>query len=250
MRNIALYTTCLLAFWFSASAQATPCLDANVLEKMRQNELNYLLNRVPPAFKHAVDDGKITLTMALAEGVACRAQATFNLPADDLAEGNKVLEADPAKRIILFSQGYALPDSTTVSAQFEVDSSTLAVSHQDILQTAELGKLRASIEMLYATLSQSRAVLAQNQTNSLAWPKEFRDNEIAQCSARAKATNVTEACTCKIDALAKVVSARQVEYQTYLRSNPYASATGAGNTFNALEQQVSQDCGLQLANAK
>lgn len=186
MRNIALYTTCLLAFWFSASAQATPCLDANVLEKMRQNELNYLLNRVPPAFKHAVDDGKITLTMVLAEGVACRAQATFNLPADDLAEGNKVLEADPAKRIILFSQGYALPDSTTVSAQFEVDSSTLAVSHQDILQTAELGKLRASIEMLYATLSQSRAVLAQNQTNSLAWPKEFRDNEIAQCSARAK----------------------------------------------------------------
>jgi hypothetical protein len=102
MRNIALYTTCLLAFWFSASAQATPCLDANALEKMRQNELNYLLNRVPPAFKHAVDDGKITLTMALAEGVACRAQATFNLPADDLAEGNKCLRPTPQNALYYF----------------------------------------------------------------------------------------------------------------------------------------------------
>jgi len=251
MRNTAVYTIFLLALGFSASVLASPCLDASGLEKLRQNELNYLLNRVPPAFKHAVDDGKITLKMLQAEGGACRAQATFNLPADDLAEGNQVLEADPAKRIILFSQGYALPESTTASAQFEVDAATLVVAHQDTLQTAELGKLRASIEMLYATLSQSRAVLLPNQTNTLTWPKATRDDAIQQCSTQSKAANVMETCTCKIDALAKVVSARQFEYQTYLRSNPYASATGAGNTFNALEQQVSQDCGLGvLSNTK
>lgn len=251
MRSVAVYTILLLTFGFSAGAWANPCLDARGLEQLRQNELNYLLNRVPPAFQHAVDDGNITLTMTRAEGDACRAQATFTLPAGDLAEGNQVLDADAAKRIMLFSQGYALPESTTASAQFEVDPSTLAVSPQDILQTAELGKLRASIEMLYATLSQSRAVMAHNQTNTLPWPKEFRDDAIQQCTQQAKATNVIAACTCKIDAIAKVVSARQFEYQTYLRSNPYASATGAGNTFNALEQQVSQDCGLNVqASAK
>lgn len=245
MRDRIVFAACI-AMTLGVPAAGAACLDPQSLETLRRQETDYLLGRVPPAFRHAVEDGKLHLAMAAAEGEGCRARVTFTLPSDELADAARILDADPAKRIMLASQGYGLPETASPAAEFTVDPANLAVSHQDTLQVAALGRLRASVELMYATLSQARAAIDEHATNAAPWGSTFRERQVQGCVERMSADGEAgAACTCKVDALAAAISERQMEYQLYVRSNPYAKATGAGRTFAALEQRVEQRCGLK-----
>lgn len=242
MLRFAVPASLLLAL---SSAAFAACPGPEAIEQLRQQELRYLLEKVPPAFRHGVEDQLITLNMRALDGTECRAALTIHLPADDIAAGHKLMEADPAKRIMLFSQGYALPEAPASTAEFGLSSDKPGPRHADTLQTAPLGKLRASVELLYATLSQARAALSDIASNATPWNPVFRTGEINLCKSRLLADDADAACACRADGLARALNQRQMEYQNYIRANPYAMATGVGRAFDALESQTEQSCGLR-----
>lgn len=249
MRTATLFG-CSLAL-LALQAQAAPCINDSQLQTLQQAEVSYLLEKVPPAFRHAYEDQRVSLSMSLSAttGAACMVQLAAKLPDDELAEANQLLAADPAKRIVLFSQGYSLPESNSVSANFAVDPSNNKISHKDTLQTAELGKLRASIEMMYAMLSQARANITPDAQNKNAWSESYKLSQIKACTQSAPADkNLNSACTCQAGKLASHVSQRQLDNIYYVRTNPYAKATGAAKNFDALEKSINSDCGIAIAN--
>jgi hypothetical protein len=161
-------------------------------------------------------------------------------------EANLLLEADPAKKIILFSQGYVLPETTKLNAAFTVDPVSLQASHADILQSGELGKLRASIEMLYAMLTQKRANIDEKMQNTQPWSTEFRQQQLAKCTKQFESTQQeVTGCECQISKISEIASERQIRYVEYVDSNPYAQATGASKNFASVKSQIQLGCGLK-----
>ncbi len=230
---------------FAASAQAA-CLNETALQQVAQNELNYMLGRIPPAFADAVADKRVSLKAMPAESDTCAAKIEITVPEQDIKTANELLEKDPAKKIILFSQGYTLPEATQLSAAFKLDEKTLAVAHPDTLHSAELGKLRASVEMMYAMITQARADIDPNARNNQAWTKEFAQQHIADCSKTFKvSTSGDTGCECQVSKLAEVVSEQQMRYIDYVKSNPYALGTGSGNNFAELKRNIDASCGLR-----
>lgn len=239
----AIFTTSL--FSFSNFSVAAECLDSSALQKLNEQEIAYMLNRIPPAFSDAVADKKIEFIMQAAEAGTCKVNFKVTLPEEDVKEANALLEADPAKKIILFSQGYALPETTTLNAVFLVDPASFKINHADILQSGELGKLRASVEMVYAMLTQKRADVDETVLNNQPWSKEFRQQTFEKCSNQfASIQQVSAGCECQISKTAAVVSERQMRYVEYVNSNPYAQATGASRNFAELKSRVQLACGL------
>lgn len=214
------------------------CLNEANLQKIGQAEMAYMLGRIPPAFADAVADKKITLMTSAADPTACQANVLITLPQEDITEANALLERDPAKKIILFSQGYALPDATKLTATFNVANDTLEVAHQDTLHTAELGKLRASVEMMYAMLTQARANVENNSRNDKPWSQAYSAQYLSSCKKQAHAVN----CECQMQKIAKIVTERQMRYVDYIHSNPYAHGTGAGKSVAALKRTIDDSC--------
>lgn len=243
-----LVSTIITGLFLSVSAYAVQaaCLDANALQKLSKNEVDYMLGRIPPAFADAVTDKKIAFKMDAADADACKAKFEVTLPESDVKEANQLLEADPAKKIILFSQGYVLPETITLNAVFTVDPVTLQPSHTDILQSGELGKLRASIEMMYAMLTQKRANIDESMQNAQPWSAEFRQQQLLKCTKEfaANAQSAT-ACECQVGKISAIASERQVRYNAYVDSNPYAQATGASKNFAGTKSRIQSDCGLR-----
>ena len=183
--------------------------------------------------------------MQVAETGACKVNFEVTLPESDVKEANLLLEADPAKKIILFSQGYILPETKTLNAAFTVDPVSLQASHADILQSGELGKLRASIEMMYAMLTQQRANIDEKMQNKQPWSAEFRQQQHAKCTKQFESIQQAAAgCECQINKTSEIASERQMRYVEYVDSNPYAQATGASKNFAALKSQIQSGCGL------
>jgi len=235
----------VIHLFFAASAQAA-CLNDSALKQVAQNELNYMLSRIPPAFADAVAEKSVSLKALPAEADGCAAKIEMTVPEQDIKTANELLERDPAKKIILFSQGYTLPESTQLSAVFKLHEKTLQVTHADTLHSAELGKLRASVEMMYAMITQARADIDPNARNSQAWSKEFVQQHIADCSqAYSNSTSGAAGCECQVAKLAEVVSEKQMRYVDYIKSNPYALGTGSGNNFAELKRNVDASCGLR-----
>lgn len=240
--------SCLALLVSIAPNAYAACLNEAQLATLQQNETQFLLGRIPPAFAHALQDQQVKLAMAEATDSpdGCAAKLTITVPADDLAAANRLLEADIAKKIMLSAQGYALPESTQLEAMFKVDPVTLAVPAKEGLQVAALGKVRASVEMMYAMLTQAQANIDMNTPNTLAWSAEFLAQELKACEATfASTANVQSACACRAEGIAKQVSERQMAYITYVKSNPYALATGSNNTYDVLEKNISLGCGLK-----
>lgn len=217
------------------------CLNESSLQKIGQNEMSYMLGRIPPAFADAVADKKITLATTTADQNACQAKLEITLPQEDVTEVNALLERDPAKKIILFSQGYALPDSTKLYATFNVAPNTYEVAHQDTLHTAELGKLRASVEMMYAMLTQARANVSEDSRNDTPWSQAYSEQYLSNCKKQANAVN----CDCQMQQIAKIVTERQMRYVDYINSNPYAHGTGAGKSVSALKRTIDSRCAVK-----
>lgn len=249
MRLVLASITTLLLSVSAFAAQAT-CLDNNALQKLKNNEVEYMLGRIPPAFSDAVADKKIEFKMQVAEADTCLVSFEVTLPESDVKEANLMLAADPAKKIILFSQGYILPETTTLNAAFTVDPVSLQAGHADILQSGELGKLRASIEMMYAMLTQQRANIDEKMQNTQPWSTEFRQQQQTKCTQQFASTpQLGAGCECQINKTAAIASERQMRYVEYVDSNPYAQATGASKNFAAVKSQIQLDCGLKKSGS-
>ena len=231
-------------FWQLSDAA---CLNTTQLETLQQNEQKYLLNRIPPAFAHAVSDQLVTLKVTEKQDEPCTALLTLSLPAAHLEEANAVLDAEPAKKIMLAAQGYAIPNTTQVEAAFRVAPTNLEIPAPETLQTAALGQLRASVEMVYSLITQARANVAENAQNTTPWSAAYQQANIQLCGEKytvQTGQDKTAACACQAKALASHVSERQMAYIDYVRSNPYAMATGGSQYFARLESQAQLDCGL------
>lgn len=223
------------------------CLNPSQLETLQKNELSYMLNRVPPAFAHAVSDQQVTLKVTEQQADPCTAALVVNVPEAHLKEAQAVLEADPAKNIMLAAQGYAIPTTTSLEANFKVVPASLEIPSAEILQTAALGQLRASVELIYSLITQARANLADNAQNATPWSTAYQQANTKRCSEKYKVQtgqDIAGACACQANTLAKHVSERQMEYIDYVRSNPYAMATGSSQYFARLESQTLLACGL------
>jgi hypothetical protein len=214
------------------------CLNNDQLDLLKQAETTYLINKIPPVFKHSLQANLIQIDVQAIDDAECQAKLIVNLPQAEIDEAHQVLDAQPAKKIMLSAQGYALPASTKEEAVFYVDSATLMVANADVLQTAPLGKLRASIELMYAFLTQKRAEVSPSQLNSEPWPNEITQQTVVNCSAKLKEA----VCTCVASEYAKTIPAHQMEYIQSIRENPYALATGAINGFELIKQKAEAAC--------
>lgn len=234
-----------ITFFLTLTAQAA-CLNETALQQVAQNEMNYMLGRIPPAFADAVADKTVTLKALSADTQPCSAKIEMTVPEQDVKEANEILARDPAKKIILFSQGYTLPETTQLSALFKLDEKTLEVAHQDTLHSAELGKLRASVEMMYAMITQARADIDPQSRNSTAWSKAFSQQQVANCNKTfSSGPNVAAGCNCQVTKLTEVVSEKQMRYVDYINSNPYAQGTGSGKNFAEIKRNIDASCGLR-----
>lgn len=240
------------SFWivfFSGLSQLSDaaCLNPSQLESLQKNELSYMLNRIPPAFAHAVSDQQVTLKVTEQQADSCTAALVVNLPEAHLKEAQAVLDADPAKSIMLAAQGYAIPSNKSLEANFKVLPSNLEIPSAETLQTAALGQLRASVELMYSLITQARANLPNDVQNSTPWSTAYQQTHTKRCSEKytvKSGQDMAGSCACQANTLAKHVSERQMEYIDYVRSNPYAVATGSSQYFARLEGQALLACGL------
>lgn len=222
----------------SANIAFSACLSDDQLQQITKKETSYLSQKIPPAFKHALEDNLANVTVISAEGDGCLAKLVLTLPQDEIDEANAVLDAQPAKKIMLGAQGYQLPQNKENAAIFTVDANSLEITPADILQTASFGKLRASVELMYSFITQKRAEVSATQTNTNSWPKVLREQVVNRCSSKKTAA----VCSCTADQYALKIPARQMEYILANEENPYAMATGANQGFEVLKQSVDSVC--------
>ena len=231
----------LMMFWsLFLINNAEACLKREQLQSIETKEKEYLLNRIPPAFSDAVQTGLLKMEVGSEQAEECSARLTFSLPGLDLDQARALLDADIAKKIMLNAQGYGLPETTNPSTVFKVDVDKLTPSKSDVLQTSELGKLRASVELMYAMLTQARAALSAGG-NAVKWSSTYKQAQVEKCTAR---NTPTQGCVCWAEGLESKASEQQVRYQAYLVSNPYAYATGATQQFNKINTEIAKACGL------
>lgn len=217
------------------------CLDQQSLQRLADKEMQYLVQRIPPAFGDAVSDQLILQRMDVKDAGSCQVRWQLTLPAADIAEAQALLQADPAKQIMLTAQGYQIPEHTNLEAEFAVDPATLQPLHQEVLQTASLGKLRASVELMYAMLTQART---SGSAKLLPWTQAELQSAQSSCQQQFQVDKSEAACSCYSRGLAEKYSARQVKYNRYLLTNPYAFATGHGADFKQLDKSLQASCGL------
>lgn len=228
----------------STASLAEDCAASDFIGKLRAAELEWQLQKFPPAFRHAQEDGGVALrvTKSAAASGECRFLLEETLPEADVKQAAEIIDRQPARRIMLMSQGYDVPQESQLRAEFTLDPATAAVAHADTLQVAELGKLRATVEMVYATLSQARAEVTDASTNAQPWPELLRTQAMAACKSRDKGASADERCGCRIDKLQQKVDARQMENIAYVKENPYAYATGVLKSYEALEADIARTC--------
>lgn len=222
---------------------AQACLDAAALTTLAEREISYMVNRIPPAFADAVSDQLVSGQMRLEQAEPCQARWLLTIPMSDIAEAQAILAAQPAKQIMLAAQGYEIPSQSQLEAVLNVDAQAIKPKAKEELQTAALGKLRASVELMYAMLTQARA---DSPTQAVpAWSAKEVDTLNNQCAQQFNADNLTQACDCRTQAIAKQYRLRQVTYNQYLSSNPYAFATGNGESFKQLDKKLQASCALK-----
>lgn len=232
---------------FMAYSPLWACLDQASLQVLADKEMQYLLQRIPPAFGDAVSDRLIQGHMTLKAADTCQVHWQLTLPAADIAEAQALLQADPAKQIMLVAQGYQIPEQANVEAAFAVDTAILQPVHQEVLQTAPLGKLRASVELMYAMLTQARTT---GSGTPLPWTQAELQSAQSSCQQQFHADKSELACGCYSQGIAEKYSARQVKYNRYLMTNPYAFATGNGGEFKQLDKALQARCGLSPSRAQ
>ena len=236
------WATCLSLLAQAPVAMAA-CLDSAALARLQDSELQYMVQRIPPAFADALNDGLIRGEMRVdaQADATCSIHWQLALPADEIAEAQALLEAEPAKKIMLSAQGYQIPEHTPVTAIFTFNPTTQQPEHKDTLQTAPLGKLRASVELMYAMLTQARA---NGQSNPQPWSAPELQALQSSCQPLFQVAAEAASCQCYSQGIAAQFTPRQVRYNRYLMTNPYAFATGNGGAFKQLDKALQARCGL------
>jgi hypothetical protein len=225
------------SLWLLTSllAAATPALagpcDA-VLQRWQTDE-NAVLAELAPVFQQGREDGTIQLELrALAD---CATELRLQLPAADLEQTRQYLEQNPAKRILMSAQGYAIPEQT---------ESVVTIAANDT-HPAELKALNQGLEFMYQLLTQLRAHIPADQQNQQDWPLAQQQSQLHVCRQAWQAADLTSACQCRLAQLSARISPRQMALITYLQQQPYATATGALSSFNTLNQSILHSCQLQ-----
>lgn len=226
---LSLFSTHLLA-----------CDTADIRQQLTRIESETLLKNAP-TFKHAYQDGAIKLDwLAIqANGSVCQAQLQVTLPAADLAEANDYLQQNPAKRILMAAQGYAVAEQPTqkVDFLFKLDQNNVVADNQD---NFALRQLHSNIEYTYQLLAQLRIAVSYASQNNTAWPNALQQAEKSSCISSAKST--ASGCDCRVHHLQKHISPRQKELIDYIRQQPYSVAAGAMDGYVQLSKQIDQAC--------
>jgi len=232
----------ILALTFSVPALAE-CLDQSSLSKLKADQLEYFQTKFPPAFKHAYEDGKVKLdykTTNAGSADACIADLQVTFPQEDLDVSNTLLDKEPAKKIMLSAQGYALPETNTLHATFNVDSRYQQLPSQAYLQTKPLGQLTAQLELMYAFVTQARVEAITPNDQSKPW--DSQQINVAESKCQALASTIPVDCSCRIEKLSQEIGFRDFEYIDSIQTNPYAFATGAGTSVKNIIAPTNQAC--------
>lgn len=248
MRNLILYGLAFSSIFALTSNSAYACLDDKSIQQLVASEKAYLISRSVATMTDAIEDKLLSVQVQPAIKQlddTCKVVITYTLASEDITEANQLMNANPAKRIMLAGQGYELPSQPTLAATAGVEPKTLSIQPKDILQSAALGKNRASVELLYATLAQSRAAISANSKNIEPWSASLLEQERNLCESQYTSDSNPNACTCKTDAMSKKISPRQLNYIKYLANDPYASATGALSSYKDLSEQINFECKLK-----
>ena len=257
MKRLTSISLKILITFFTMTSHAQTCLNETELNQLKAAEVAYLNARNVPTMTHALQDDlfKILVTQD-SDASNCNVTITYLLPETDITQANQVLDTNPGKRIMLAGQGYQLPESKQISASAKIKSSNvkqseardsdLAIAHDDTLQSAPLGRNRASVELMYATLAQSRAIVMANALDSQPWSTDLIKQQHDTCKTTYSAEiPIAEACDCRTQSLSERISPRQLSYIQYLASDPYSSATGALASYNSLSEQINFSCKLK-----
>lgn len=228
------------------AAPALACDNPAALKQLQAGESQTLLKNAP-SFRHGWDDGTIQLRLGQGRASAdgCTASLQLELPQADLDEVNAYLEKNPAKRILLGAQGYAVPEQRiiTVDYRYRLDGDAVSAHNEG---NKPLSDLHHSIEFMYQLLAQTRAEISAESTNRIAWPAAARAEELKRCTQTLKSGRepIEAACNCRVDQLTSKLSARQMELVDFLLDQPYSTATGALIGYTEQSKAINHSCGL------
>ena len=237
LRQLTTASIFIASFFVMHLAQAA-CVKDTYLKQLNEQEVQYMLNRVPPAFSHAVQDQQIIYTHHVEDQQNCIVSVHIQLPQAHITEAQAKLDSDPSKKILLFAQGYSLPDKTEVMAKYSLDPHTLMANTNETLQSGELGKLRASIEMMYSLITEKR-LNELSQSVNLQWSQPDLDKSIKACESSKKSKQY---CECNVQFFAQHLQPRDFENLQYSQSNPYAFASVKNDFLSELTQKNESAC--------
>ena len=238
----------LLAAALSAATTlpALACDGPKIDQQLLAHESKTLLENAP-TFRYGWEDGAITLHFSEPRSVAegCSARMHLSLPQKDLDDVNAYLDQNPAKRILLGAQGYAIPENRNIEIDYHytLQAGMPVVADQN---NQPLKDLHHSIEFMYQLLAQIRADVRPDAHNDQPWPAEVKTRASARCaeSLKADGTPIDAACDCRVEALQQQIGARQMTLIDYLLEQPYVAATGALSSYFDLSNAINHRCGL------
>lgn len=238
-RLIAIFLSLLALNYQSALA----CNDEDAMAQLKQIEADKLLSNAP-TFKQAWIEKTISIkfTPQKTSDNQCQASFEIKLPQVDIDEATQHLDQNPAKRILVAAQGYAVPDKTTIEIPYHYQMTNNKVVPID-LKNSELKSLHNNLEYTYQLLAQLRANVDERSINQTAWGTQVMDAAIQSCRNQASSkSQESNFCPCKIEQLAKHISAKQMELINYIQTQPFSVATGSLNGFQKLSEKINHEC--------
>ena len=233
----------VLSFLVMKYQNALACADSDDMAQLKQIESEKLLSNAP-TFKQAWIEKTINIKFTPKRSVddQCMASFEIQLPQKDIDEATQHLDQNPAKRILLAAQGYAVPDKNSIETPFYYEMTNGKVVPSETKNT-ELKSLHNNLEYTYQLLAQLRANVDEKSVNLTPWSTEEINAAIQTCrnkqSSKSEAVNF---CPCRIEQLSKNISAKQMELINYIETQPFSVATGSLNGFQKLSEKVNHEC--------
>jgi hypothetical protein len=221
---------------------ALACND-DAIAQLKQIETDKLLSNAP-TFTQAWIEGTISIKFSSPQASENQCVSSFEikLPQVDLDEATQHLDQNPAKRILIGAQGYGVPDKTTIETPYYYQMTNNKVVPVDLKNT-ELKSLHNNLEYTYQLLAQLRANVDEKSTNQIAWSSQEIDAAIQSCRNQASSkSQESNFCPCRINQLAKNISAKQMELINYIQTQPFSVATGSLNGFQKLSEKINDEC--------
>ena len=236
----------LIAIFLSLLAMnyqnALACND-DAMAQLKQIEMGKLLSNAP-TFKQAWIAGTISIKFSSPKTSEnqCLASFEIKLPQIDIDEATQHLDQNPAKRILIGAQGYAVPDKSTIEIPYYYQMTNNKVVPVDLKNT-ELKSLHNNLQYTYQLLAQLRANVDEKSINQTPWNSQEIDAAIQSCLNQASSKSQdSNFCPCRIDQLAKNISAKQMELINYIQTQPFSVATGSLNGFQKLSEKINHEC--------